>query len=285
MKKILFTLAATLTSIWAMSQFYVCKNGAVVYKIDDGIADSITFAKPSFSEEIVDVYYDGVENGHYYVDLGLTSGTKWATCNVGASKPEKYGDYYAWGETSTKVTYSWRTYKYGSGDHELIKYCSRSDCGKDGFTDSKTTLDLSDDAAYVNWGGAWRMPTKAQQDELLGECYWVWTENYNNSKVKGCIVYKAKNSSDKGVKIYYEGTPSSSYKLSDAHIFLPAAGERYGGGLDGGVGADGRYLSSSIYVGYPGLVWIVQCNSDYMDSNYGGHRDSGLSVRAVIPGE
>ena len=138
----------------------------------------------------------GTENGHVWVDLGLPSGTKWATANVGASKPEEFGNYYAWGETTTKEIYSWSTYKYGS-DFELTKYCSASLYGKDGFTDSKATLDPSDDAAYVNWGGKWRMPTYEQLGELRNECYWVWTESYNNSNVKGYIVYKAKASSDK----------------------------------------------------------------------------------------
>ncbi len=213
------------------------------------------------------VFKSGTENGHDYVDLGLTSGTKWATCNVGASKPQDYGNYYAWGETTTKETYYWSNYKYGSDYNKLTKYCSESYDGKDGFTDTKTTLDLSDDAAYVNWGGKWRMPTEAQQDELRNQCYWVWTSSYNNSNVKGYIVYKAKTSSDKGVKIYEGETPSSSYKLSDAHIFLPAAGGRY-------------YWSSSLYTDDSNLAWVVSFNSDVVD--YGGdNRSYGQLVRAV----
>ena len=109
--------------------------------------------------------HTGTENGHEYVDLGLPSGTKWATCNVGASKPQDYGNYYAWGETSTKETYKWSTYKYGTYDDDgdyskLTKYNT---------SDSKTTLDLSDDAAHVNWGGKWRMPTFEQLSELSHE--------------------------------------------------------------------------------------------------------------------
>lgn len=283
MKKILFTLAATLTSIWAMSQFYVCKDGAVVYKIDDGIADSITFAKPSFSEETVDVYYDGVENGYYYVDLGLTSGTKWATCNVGAQSPSEYGDYFAWGEVESKENYSWSTYKYGSASYQLTKYCANSSYGKDGFTDNKTTLELSDDAAYMNWGGKWRMPTDEQQDEIRSQCYWVWTESYNNSNVKGYIVYKAKTESDKGQQVNLGGTPSSSYTLSDVHIFLPTAGERIDGALHH-AGSYGRYWSKLIPVDYPAGAWQVFFFSDGV---YGGsdRRCDGYSVRPVISGE
>ena len=226
------------------------------------------------------VFKSGTENGHDYVDLGLTSGTKWATANVGASKPQDYGNYYAWGETTTKETYNWETYKYGSNYKQLTKYCSNSYYGKDGFTDSKTTLDLSDDAAYVNWGGKWRMPTQAQRHELINQCYWVWTDNYNNSNVKGYIVYKAKTSSDKGVKIYKGGTPSSSYELSDAHIFLPAAGFRDDGDLYR-AGSDGDYWSSSLDAGSPYGAWLVHFGSGGYGT-YGGDRDNGYSVRAVF---
>ena len=230
----------------------------------------------------VSVFKSGTENGHDYVDLGLTSGTKWATCNVGASKPQDYGNYYAWGEVTTKEVYDWSTYKYGSAYNQLTKYCDDSLYGKDGFTDTKTTLDLSDDAAYVNWGGKWRMPTKAQQDELRNQCYWVWTESYNNSNVKGYIVYKAKTSSDKGY--VYEGkTPSSSYSLSDAHIFLPAAGFRLNGDLYI-AGSSGGYWSSSLGT-VPNSAWSASSYSGdvygHLVSRYGGHQ----SVRAVCPAE
>ena len=225
------------------------------------------------------VFKSGTESGHDYVDLGLTSGTKWATANVGASKPQDYGNYYAWGETTTKETYNWSTYKYGSNYNQLTKYCNSSSYGKDGFTDTKTTLDLSDDAAYVNWGGKWRMPTKAQQDELRNQCYWVWTESYNNSNVKGYIVYKAKTSSDKGEYVYKGETPSSSYKLSDAHIFLPAAGDRYGGDLNY-AGSGGFYWSSSLCTDYPDYAWDVCLYSDGVNDN-DDLRYDGQSVRAV----
>lgn len=238
------------------------------------------------SQSAVSVYKSGTQDGHDYVDLGLTSGTKWATCNVGANKPQDYGDYYAWGEVTTKEICNWSTYKYGSAYNQLTKYCSSSSYGKDGFTDTKTTLDLSDDAAYVNWGGKWRMPTKEQQDELRNQCYWVWTDSYNNSNVKGYIVYEAKTSSDKGVKIYEDETPSSSYKLSDAHIFLPAAGVRGDDGLRR-AGSDGYYWSSSLLTDFPGDAWGVNFDSGYVEEDdfYGGGRDYGRSVRAVCPAE
>lgn len=88
-------------------------------------------------------------NGHEYVDLGLS--VKWATCNVGATTPEDYGDYFAWGEISPKTEYNWGTYKYRSVN-KLTKYCFAT---ASGIADNKTTLELSDDAAYVNWGKGW----------------------------------------------------------------------------------------------------------------------------------
>ena len=110
------------------------------------------------------------------VDLGLPSGMKWASCNVGADKPEDYGNYYAWGEVLPKEDYSWITYKYANGDYnKLTKYCNDASDGDNGFTDNKTTLDPEDDAAHVNWGGSWRMPTYAEWDELQSNCTWTWT--------------------------------------------------------------------------------------------------------------
>lgn len=99
------------------------------------------------------------------IDLGLPSGIKWASCNVGAEKPEDYGNYYAWGEVLPKAAYSWTTYKYANEtsekDPKLTKYCNDASYGDNGFTDNKTTLDPGDDAAYFNWGGSWRIPTYA----------------------------------------------------------------------------------------------------------------------------
>ena len=198
--------------------------------------------------------------------------------NVGASKAQEYGNYYAWGETTTKETYYWSTYL--DGIMSSSSYCGTYMDALKGVTDIAGT---QYDAAKANWGGKWRMPTKAQRDELGSECYWVWTESYNNSKVKGYIVYKAKTSSDKGQKIYKDGTPFSSYSLSDAHIFLPAAGYRFGGGL-GYAGSYVSYWSSSLDTVTPSGAWLVNCDSDYVNSNY-GYRCHGQSVRAVCPAE
>ncbi len=103
----------------------------------------------------------GIHNGHGYVDLGLPSGLLWATCNVGATIPEGYGDYFAWGETSTKSTYTEDNYTY---------------------SDNPTTLPPSADAATANWGVGWRMPTNEEMVELLNNCTHVWT---THNGVKG----------------------------------------------------------------------------------------------------
>ncbi len=194
-------------------------------------------------------------NGHAYVDLGLTSGTLWATCNVGATNPEDYGDYFAWGETTAKSEYNWITYKYCNGSETtLTKYCTYSDYGYNGFTDKKSTLEAADDAATANWGGDWRMPTKAEQDELRSECTWTWTT------LNGVNGYEVK------------GTNGNS-------IFLPAAGF-CGDSLLLSAGAYGYYWSSSLYESYPGRAYDLGFHS----GNYAWRyklRYYGQSVRPV----
>ena len=110
-----------------------------------------------------------------YVDLGLS--VKWATFNVGATSPEDYGDYFAWGETETKETYSWATYKWCDGTStNMTKYNTE---------DRKTILEPADDVAQVHWGGKWRMPTKEEIEELIDNC--TWSESIQNG-VKGYVV-------------------------------------------------------------------------------------------------
>ena len=238
-------------------------------------------------------------NGYAYVDLGLS--VKWATCNVGASNPWDYGDYFAWGETvgygksdpsnahnqsytggsTVKTYYYWRTYKYCSCNDVdcLTKYNYSSTYGT---VDNKYILDLSDDAARVNMGGSWRMPTYDEQTELLDNCYWEWTDSYSGKGVKGYIVYKVKSASDKGKKKYSGGstTPVGSYSLSDPHIFLPAAGYRLRSGLDD-AGNDGYYWSSSLDDFYPVYAYYLgfRSGSVYRSDYY---RCLGYSVRAVV---
>ncbi len=120
-------------------------------------------------------YYYGEEKnfttdnnpGHDFVDLGLPSGTLWATCNVGAVMPEEIGYYFAWGETEPKDSYSWSNYKYCYQiENALTKYCYNAQFGLNYFTDNLMILEPEDDAATVNWGNDWRTPSQADVDEL-----------------------------------------------------------------------------------------------------------------------
>ena len=187
-------------------------------------------------------------NGHEYIDLGLPSGTKWATCNVGASRPEEYGGYYAWGETIEKDDYTWETYKWCDGDeYSLTKYCTDSYYGK---IDNRTVLASEDDVAHVKWGGTWRMPTKEEIKELLNECTWQWT-------------------SRRGVDGYRVIGPNGK------SIFLPAAGYRVSN--RGGVAF---YWSSSLYSDSSDSAYSLGFDSGY--HGWGDFsRSYGLSVRPV----
>ena len=192
---------------------------------------------------------------HEYVDLGLPSGLLWATCNVGADAPEDYGDYFAWGETQTKSTYNWNTYQYCMGySNTLTKYCNDASYGYNGFTDDLTTLLPGDDAATANWGSDWRMPTKAEFDELCNNTTGTWTQQ---GGVNGWLFTAANSNS----------------------LFLPAAGWRYDGSLYF-AGSYGSYWSSSLNTSCPYAAWNFYFRSGNY-SMYDSDRSGGQSVRAV----
>ncbi len=196
-------------------------------------------------------------NGHDYVDLGLPSGLKWATCNVGANNPEDYGGYYAWGETETKSTYSWSTYKWCNGTSTtMTKYCTRSSYGT---VDNKTTLDPEDDVAHVKWGGDWRMPTWYEREELrdTDNCTWTWTTQGGKN---GYLVTSKKNGNS---------------------IFLPAAGYRNDSSLTR-AGYDGYYWSSSLSTSGSLDAYGLYFDWDFDNLSY-CDRIYGQSVRPVCP--
>ena len=212
------------------------------------------------------------------VDLCLPSGIKWATCNVGATNPWDYGNYYAWGETQAKSKYHWDTYKYcNATKNSLTKY---NNAASNGTIDNKTTLEPADDVATAVCGADFSMPTTADWDELSNQCYWVWTNNYNGQNVSGYIVYHAKSDGDKGVKVYVDGTALDSYSLSDVHIFLPAAGYRFNSGLYFAGGA-GHFWSSSLYGHDPSGARYSNFNSNNVYPSSHDDRCNGLSVRPV----
>lgn len=182
-----------------------------------------------------------------YVDLGLS--VKWATFNVGASKPEEYGDYFAWGETEPKEEYSWATYKWGDGtESNMTKYNK---------VDKLTTLEPQDDAAYMNWSSNWRMPTKAEIQELFDQCTWV------ADTINGISGHKA------------IGPNGNS-------IFLPAAGF-YNNDHGEGVTVLGRstYYWSNTSCGYNSAYDLIIDESGAIDRIGGNTRRIGFPIRPV----
>lgn len=205
------------------------------------------------------------EPGEDYVDLGLPSGTLWATHNVGATSPEEYGDHFAWGETETKEYYWWNTYKWGEiGENNQIIYLKYNTKSNLGPVDDKTELDPEDDAAYVNMGPSWRMPSREQVRELYEYCTWEWTQV---NGVNGELL-----------------TGPSGNKM-----FLPAAGIRLEYDHDY-AGVEGFYWGRSLCI--IGTSYVIPENGDgiIFDSEFdpesnvqgNGSRMNGCSVRAVF---
>ena len=146
-----------------------------------------------------------LEKPEQAIDLGLS--VKWASINVGATYPDEYGDYFAWGETVQKASFTIWNYKWwrDGSEKRITKYCTDSSYWfGSSAVDNKTVLDPEDDAAHVNWGGKWRMPTYAEWKELLNNCTCQWTDNYNGLGIAGQVI-TARNGNS---------------------IFLPAAGSR-----------------------------------------------------------
>lgn len=219
-----------------------------------------------------------IQTDHEYVDLNLPSGRLWATCNVGAELPEEFGNYYAWGEVKAygeedtenyhnynntgnyqKKKYEWSTYKYTTGnsyDGPYLKYNFKKSYGT---YDNSYTLELKDDAAYVNWGENWRMPTYKDWDELKNNCIWSWTS------INGVNGYKVSSKSDISKFIFL---PAANYRDDEATFEIDEN--------------NGNYWSNHLY------------HSDYSPSDsetfkftpnnyytYTSERYNGLSVRAV----
>lgn len=200
-----------------------------------------------------------VLNGHECVDLGLPSGTLWATCNVGANKPEEMGLFFAWGETVGYTfdtddghSFDWDSYTWGEA-YNLKKYNTISSYGK---VDLKVTLDPEDDAAQANWKGSWRMPTREECEELVKECNFTYNQLYNG--MYGTIV---------------------SSKVNDNFIFLPYSGSRWTNSFSGyGQNGGSCFWSSSMYNSDPSDAFYFFSNST---SVYATNRCAGYSVRPV----
>ena len=200
----------------------------------------------------------GSLNGHGDVDLGLPSGTLWATCNVGAEIPEGFGDYFSWAETIPKEIYDWKSYQYGGFAHdryELNKYCTDTGYGLDGFVDDIAIMEPADDAAKARWGAEWRTPTIEEWEELFLNTTGTWT-TLNGVKGWRCI---ATNGND---------------------LFLPAAGYWW----DDVFNADlGLYWSVSLNIEFPYRAWGFHFNCDSSHLCGSSDRNRGQTVRAVCP--
>lgn len=203
------------------------------------------------------VDHSGSLNGREYVDLGLPSGTLWATCNVGADAPEDRGDYFAWGETSTKEYYDWKFYRYSTFDVDrfvLTKYCTNAEYGYNGLADGLTVLEPVDDAVRAQWGEGWRMPTKEELNELYQQTTWIWT---TRNGMEGRLLTGQNGNS----------------------IFLPATGFY----LDGELICTGLgiYWSSSLQTECQVAGWSL--HFDYENCHVCGtyERSRGQCVRAV----
>ncbi len=220
---------------------------------------AIDYATNTFTKYTKQGEQPEIPDAHEFVDLGLPSGTLWATCNIGANSPEEYGDYFAWGETegydSGKTNFNWSTYKWWNGSStSLTKYNRDSNYGT---VDNKTELDPEDDAAYVNWGPAWRMPSIEQFRELINSSYttteWTTQNGVNGRKITS--------------------------KTNGNSIFLPAAGYRYDSSPQM-AGSNGKYWSRTLYSDYADYARYL-----YFDSSVYGTDDNsrycGRSVRPV----
>ncbi len=203
-----------------------------------------------------------------YVDLGLPSGTLWATCNVGANAPEEYGDYFAWGETEPKKKCSKKNYKWCSHYDNNYTWISKYRCQKDAksdFVDGKYILDPEDDAATVNWGSEWCMPTTAQLVELMDSKY-TTTKSTTQNGVRGLLI--------------------TSNKDKTKSIFLPGAGVCYESGVsfDGSIGKT-YYWSNKCLDKSAEPYFAYSTNhishNPYMEINTKTSRWYGCSVRPV----
>lgn len=228
-----------------------------------GLEAATTYYARAFVQNRSDVLYGNeitfttaerlTESGHEYVDMGLS--VKWATMNVGATVVEEGGKYFAWGEVEEKETYMWDNYHYGNSRTTLSKYCESEEYGT---VDNKAVLDLWDDAAYMIWGGKWRMPTYNEWDELLRNSTWTWVEQ---NGVKGVRVRSTKNGNC---------------------IFLPTTGYKVGADLNykddivgfwsGSLSKNGSYMSYGVSVESPNNT----------ASFYGFNRYNGYPIRAVM---
>lgn len=267
------TLKATVLPDDSTDEVEWSSSDETVATVQDGVVSSVAEGSATITAkagEKTATCIVTVESKMKAVDLGLS--VKWANANLGASAPEDYGDYYAWGEVEPyysshdhvtlkegKTGYDWTSYKWCNGDYEkLTKYCPEDKADYwdgEGSPDGKTVLDPEDDVAHVTLEGNWRMPTDEEWTELLEKCTWIWT---TQNGVKGRLVTASNGNS----------------------IFLPAPGYRDHTNLyaDGYIG---YYWSSSLDTDDPLGAWYVLFDSDGVSRFNLFYRYFGRSVRPV----
>lgn len=235
----------------------------------------------------------GDAQSHEFVNLELPSGNKWATMNIGAKNVTETGFYYAWGEVAPKGNYVWGTYEWGTSAAGVTKYNA---------TDRKTSLDIADDAAAVNWGGNWIMPSQKDWNELIDNCYCEYVQSYDNGtvsgNVKGFIFYVPKTTDDKGKlgggKNYYPKTTKVGAVLGfggttyspTTHIFIPIVGHKDGTVVMNDASGNGtlyaQYWSSD--VDKEGNAYQYQGPSSTKGQILSLLRCYGLPIRPIIAG-
>ena len=234
--------------LWYSTTFSYINNTMLYHRMSyissvDNNENIIFNAKQSPQVELAG---DGNINGYEYVDLGLPSGLKWATCNIGASSLSDFGDYFAWGEITPKASYDERNCLTAQKNNLQLE--------SEGIINSEGILTIPYDAAHANWGATWRIPTKEEFEELIDKCNWSWI---NCSGTTG-----------------YEVTGPNG-KM----IFMPAAGYRYGELL---CYSDkfGAYWSATVFKGILKNAFYLDFFNNY---RYVGSytRFYGRSVRPV----
>lgn len=264
---------------WIVNGSFSINSYAITYMIDDEVYKTVTqkyntyinpptafplrqgflFNWGEYPERVPahDVTIMGyyVEDMYEFVDLGLPSGLLWATKNVGAASPEDYGYYFSWGETYIKESYYWGTYSFCNGSATtLTKYCYSSEFGE---VDNKYTLDEEDDAATINWGEPWRLPTEEDALELYNNCTWTLG---NLNGVGGCYVTGPNGNSIFLPKAGYKQYKTSFQKGNEFYLMLSTL-----------------YTNNEVHPDYGLLIYCD--NSSY--GLAGEERGFGFSVRAV----
>ena len=273
------TLPATVLPEDSTDEVEWSSSDETVATVQDGVVSAVALGTATITAKagnhtdkcaVIVKTPDPAKNVIIAVDLGLS--VKWGSVNLGAEKPEEYGDYYAWGEIEPyyssqdpltwkdgKTGYNWASYKWCNGtDHKLTKYCptdKTSYWDGEGSPDNKAVLDPEDDAAHISLGGKWRMPTDAEWTKLWENCTWTWT---TQNGVNGRLVTGPNGNS----------------------IFLPAAGRWVNASLRR-AGSNGYYWSSSLYTDYPYRAWYVIFDSGVGGLYSDGIRYDGQSIRPV----